>query len=57
MKHKWIIKPRGLKSKAKYYTCSRCLLTIVALSKAEADESRPKCLAQYGLEVKGGFDE
>lgn len=41
MKHKWIITPRGRRSK--YYDCVRCKEHIVAFSKKGADSVSGEC--------------
>uniref|UniRef100_A0A6M3J708 Uncharacterized protein n=1 Tax=viral metagenome TaxID=1070528 RepID=A0A6M3J708_9ZZZZ len=48
MKHKWIISPRG--KKTKYYTCIRCQEVEVSFSRKRVDKYNPKCTPTH----KGG---
>ena len=44
MKHKWVIEPRG--KKTKYYICSRCGTVETAVNLKEADIYGGKCQTQ-----------
>lgn len=42
MKHKWIVTPRG--KKTKYFTCERCGLKIYTFSFKDANKYYPICI-------------